>query len=383
MAASVASAFISGAGRGIAWNVQSRRSLEERAQLVDWARARQVARLIINRNSAGQLDQARKAKLETDYRAIIEQVSPQMLAYLGPGSTPTFRFEAFAHVVDRLNWVDANIENFRTIFEPVEVIVQERLAGRLSQPINQQVSSLFLGVMLGYLSGRVLGQYDPSLLGKEAITAGKLFFVQPNLEAAQRELQIPRDQFLTWIVFHELTHSWQFEAHPWLRDFMNMQVRRLVTTATGRLVDTDATQLLRMAMRGDLSFRQPRKMVTAMMTADQLQIFDRLQAVMSLVEGFSDHVMDTLGPEMLPAYDDISHKFKARQGRRTPAENLFMRVTGLEMKMEQYRVGELFVNSIVRQRGIQFMNQVWDAAANLPTLDEVYEPAKWITRMSA
>src|SRR5205085_1698660 len=147
---------------------------------------------------------------------------------LGHGSMAAFAFGTRPEVLDRAGWIEANIGSFGGIFEPVEAVLRERLGNRLSNPMNQQTSSVMLGVVLGYLSRRVLGQYDPALLGKEAVTSTRLYFVEPNLEQARRQLGLPKEQFETWVAFHELTHAWQFEAHPWLREFMNNRIRELL-----------------------------------------------------------------------------------------------------------------------------------------------------------
>ncbi|MBV8086958.1 MAG: zinc-dependent metalloprotease, partial [Chloroflexi bacterium] len=305
--------------------------------------------------------------------------SPQMSAYLGG----EFVFATKPEVLDRADWIEANIGSFATVFEPVEDILRERMGRRMSTPMNQQAGSVALGVMLGYLSRRVLGQYDPALLGKEAVATGRLYFVEANLDAARRHLSLPKEQFETWIVFHELTHSWQFEAHPWLRDYMNDNVRTLLTSASGRLARVDAGELLRLAMRGELDLFRPQKLLTGLMTPDQRRIFDQLQALMSLLEGFSNHVMDALGPHLLPDYSRIAAQFERRQQDKSPAEKLFIRMTGLEMKMEQYRIGERFVNEVVRARGVAFTNRVWQGPGWLPNLREVYEPSRWIARAEA
>ncbi|HEY8953015.1 MAG TPA: zinc-dependent metalloprotease, partial [Candidatus Dormibacteraeota bacterium] len=279
-------------------------------------------------------------------------------------------------------WIEANIGSFGAVFEPVEQVLRARMGDRLSSPMNQQSSSIILGVLLGYLSRRVLGQYDPALLGKEAVTTGRLYLVAPNLEQARRQMSLPKDQFETWVVFHELTHSWQFEAHPWLREFMNQRVRELLVSASGKLAQIDAGELLRLAMRGELDVRQPHKLITGLMTPDQRRGFDQLQGLMSLLEGFSNHVMDALGPDMLPDYSLIARQFEARQQRKGQAEKLFIKITGLEMKLEQYRIGESFVDHVVRARGIAFMNKAWECAENLPTLAEIHAPEEWIQRLS-
>jgi len=379
IATELAAAFLVGAVAGVAQNAFRRHASRE---MIDWDRVYQIGSLLSGSGLAGHMTRAQRDEREAYFRGIIERVAPRMLDYLGSGSNPAFAFTTRAEALDRVGWIEANIGSFGAVFEPVEQVLRARMGDRLSSPMNQQSSSIILGVLLGYLSRRVLGQYDPALLGKEAVTTGRLYLVAPNLEQARRQMSLPKDQFETWVVFHELTHSWQFEAHPWLREFMNQRVRELLVSASGELAQIDAGELLRLAMRGELDVRQPQKLLTGLMTPDQRRGFDQLQGLMSLLEGFSNHVMDALGPDMLPDYSLIARQFEARQQRKGQAEKLFIKITGLEMKLEQYRIGESFVDHVVRARGIAFMNKAWECAENLPTLAEIHAPEEWIQRLS-
>jgi len=379
IATELAAAFLVGAVAGVAQNAFRRHASRE---MIDWDRVYQIGSLLSGSGLAGHMTRAQRDEREAYFRGIIERVAPRMLDYLGSGSNPAFAFTTRAEALDRAGWIEANIGSFGAVFEPVEQVLRARMGDRLSSPMNQQSSSIILGVLLGYLSRRVLGQYDPALLGKEAVTTGRLYLVAPNLEQARRQMSLPKDQFETWVVFHELTHSWQFEAHPWLREFMNQRVRELLVSASGKLAQIDAGELLRLAMRGELDVRQPHKLITGLMTPDQRRGFDQLQGLMSLLEGFSNHVMDALGPDMLPDYSLIARQFEARQQRKGQAEKLFIKITGLEMKLEQYRIGESFVDRVVRARGIAFMNKAWECAENLPTLAEIHAPEEWIQRLS-
>ena len=379
IATELAAAFLVGAVAGVAQNAFRRHASRE---MIDWDRVYQIGSLLSGSGLAGHMTRAQRDEREAYFRGITERVAPRMLDYLGSGSNPAFAFTMRAEALDRAGWIEANIGSFGAVFEPVEQVLRARMGDRLSSPMNQQSSSIILGVLLGYLSRRVLGQYDPALLGKEAVTTGRLYLVAPNLEQARRQMSLPKDQFETWVVFHELTHSWQFEAHPWLREFMNQRVRELLVSASGKLAQIDAGELLRLAMRGDLDVRQPHKLITGLMTPDQRRGFDQLQGLMSLLEGFSNHVMDALGPDMLPDYSLIARQFEARQQRKGQAEKLFIKITGLEMKLEQYRIGESFVDHVVRARGIAFMNKAWECAENLPTLAEIHAPEEWIQRLS-
>lgn len=379
IATNLAAAFLVGAVAGVAQNAFRRQTSRE---MIDWDRVYQIGSLLSGAGLTGSMSRTEREVQEARFRGIVERVSPRMLEYLGSGSNPGFAFTTRAEALDRAGWIEANIGSFGTVFEPVEQALRARMGRRLNSPANQQSSSVILGVLLGYLSRRVLGQYDPALLGKEAVTGGRLYLVVPNLEQSRRQMGLPKDQFETWVVFHELTHSWQFEAHPWLREFMNRQVRELLVSASGKLAQIDAGELLRLAMRGELKLRQPQQLLTGLMTPEQRRIFDQLQGLMSLLEGFSNHVMDALGPDMLPDYSAIAHRFEARQQRKGQAEKLFIKMTGLELKLEQYRIGERFVDRVVNERGIGFMNRAWEGPDNLPSLREIYEPDAWIARLT-
>jgi coenzyme F420 biosynthesis associated uncharacterized protein len=378
VATQIAAAFLVGAVAGVAQNAFRRQAPRE---MIDWDRVYQIGSLLSGTGLTGRMTRAEHEERERAFRHIVERVSPRMMEYLGSGSNPGFSFATRAEALDRAGWIEANIGSFGTVFEPVEQVLRERMGTRLNSPMNQQSSSIILGVLLGYLSRRVLGQYDPALLGKEAVTAGRLYLVAPNLEQARRQMGLPKDQFETWVVFHELTHLWQFEAHPWLRQFMNERVRELLVSTSGRLAHFDAGELLRLAMRGELDVRQPQRVLTGLMTPEQRRIFDQLQGLMSLLEGFSNHVRDALGPDMLPDYSRIAQQFESRQQRKGQAEKLFIKMTGLEMKLEQYRIGELFVDQVVRERGIAFMNRAWERPENLPSLREIHHPEDWISRL--
>jgi coenzyme F420 biosynthesis associated uncharacterized protein len=383
LATQLASAFIVGAVAGVAQNVARGRATSQPRELIDWDRVYQIGSLLSGATLSGKLGRAEREAREAYYREIVERVSPRMIAYLGFGAASSFAFTTRPEVLDRPAWIEANIGSFGTVFEPVEAILRERMGSYvLANPLNQQTSSVLLGIMLGYLSRHVLGQYDPALLGKEAVTTGRLYFVEANLDHARRQMGLPKEQFDTWVIFHELTHSWQFEAHPWLRGFMNSHIRELLTSASGKLTQIDAGELLRLAMRGELDIRQPQKILTGLMSLDQRQLFDQLQGLMSLLEGYSNHVMDALGPDMLPDYSLISAQFERRQQRKGQAEKLFIKMTGLEMKMEQYRAGEAFVDHVVRARDIAFMNRAWESPETLPSLREIYEPGEWVARLS-
>jgi coenzyme F420 biosynthesis associated uncharacterized protein len=264
---------------------------------------------------------------------------------------------------------------------------QSTVAAALWGGASQKVISAEVGLLLGYLARRVLGQYDLALLGREPVTTGKLYFVEPNISAIERNLMLPRDDFRMWLALHETTHAFEFEAHPWLRDHFNSLLERYIA-----FLREDAEQLRRRGLGGLRVFvdraRAPRDgedgsagWLEALMTPEQRQVFAELQAMMCVVEGYSNHVMNAVGRDLLPTYALISRKFEQRQRQRSAAEQLFARLTGLSVKLEQYRLGEAFVNRVVAERGHQAARRLWDGPEHLPTMDEIRRPEAWLARV--
>ncbi|HEX3245482.1 MAG TPA: zinc-dependent metalloprotease, partial [Chloroflexota bacterium] len=318
------------------------------------------------------------------YRSMVQELEAPISAYTGtvlPQSTEVF-------VMDRKDWIAANVANFRELFEPIDELYVEisRAQGPTLPGVpqaGQAVISGQVGALLGYLARRVLGQYDMSLLGKELLTGGKLYFVEPNIRTLQNTMTgVPIDELRRWIALHESTHAHEFEVYPWVRGYMNDHLERYLRSVIGEmrrgqdgnLVSSFLTRLIE-------NLRSGRSMLESMMTEEQREIVSRLQALMSLAEGYSNHVMNAVGREILPSFDLIHERVEQRQQRRGRAEELFLRITGLKMKMEQYRLGEAFTNEVVQHRDISFLNLAWQAPQNLPTEWEIQHPQDWIKRI--
>jgi coenzyme F420 biosynthesis associated uncharacterized protein len=249
--------------------------------------------------------------------------------------------------------------------------------------VNQMILSTQLGVLLGYLSRRVLGQYDLALLGKEPVDAGKLYFVEPNIDAVQRQLDLPGADFRMWVTLHETTHAFEFEANPWLQ-------RRFNDLLMGyfRLLEEDLAQLRRgmdavrsLLERARRTHESGERWLHAIMTPEQRAIFDELQAIMCILEGYSNYVMNGIGRDLLPGYDRITARISQRQRDRSLPEKIFIRLTGLDMKLEQYVLGETFINAVVARRGRPFLAHLWTGPETMPTLDELRAPERWIARV--
>jgi coenzyme F420 biosynthesis associated uncharacterized protein len=294
-------------------------------------------------------------------------------------------------VVDRSGWIRANMVNFRDLLQPVEDFYKESLGqSRFGPPIGfQSAARLMLssqvGVLVGYLSRRVLGQYDFGLMAAEPFMAGKLYFVEPNLRQVEQTLGVPPDELRRWIALHEATHAHEFELYPWVRTYLSSSLRQylklLIDDMRGRGEPGENTMML-LVNRFIHNLRLGHNVINALMTPQQRELMSRLQALMSLAEGYSNHVMNHVGKDLLPNFELIHQRVEHRQRDRSQIEQVFLKITGLSLKMEQYRQGERFVDYVVEKRGIAFANRAWHSAEDLPTETEIRDPEAWIRRMS-
>ncbi|MCI4354782.1 MAG: zinc-dependent metalloprotease, partial [Thermoplasmata archaeon] len=223
----------------------------------------------------------------------------------------------------------------------------------------------------------VLGQYDLALLSAEA-APGQLLFVEENIRATAASLGVDVAAFRTWIALHETTHAFEFEAHPWLRPYLAERLeRQLVAFARSTSsLGADAGRAVGRALRGGDGHWLER-----LMSDEQRTLFRETQAVMSLLEGFGDHVMDSVGRDLVPGVVTISARFHARRASRTSMERAILRVTGLDLKMEQYARGERFVAGIERIGGPVALRRLWEGPETLPRDTELEHPERWARRV--
>jgi coenzyme F420 biosynthesis associated uncharacterized protein len=362
------------------------RSLVDPNRLIDWDVATNVAIRASGRTLS--LHPGARAQIQANYEAILREIEAPIANYVGNDLSLA---STVVEVLDRPGWIRANMFNFRYLLQPVEDFYKESLgSSRLPAPFGFQnaarmMLSSQIGVLVGYLSRRVLGQYDIALLGDEPVSGGRLFFVEPNMRQVETTLGVPPDELRRWIALHEATHAHEFELYPWVRPYLNASLRQylnlLIDDMRGR--DGNESTLLTLINRFVGNLRSGHTVLNALMTPQQRELMSRLQALMSLAEGYSNHVMNHVGKEVLANFDLIHQRVEHRQRERSQVEQLFLKVTGLSLKMEQYRQGERFVDYIVRERGIGFANRAWQAPEALPTEAEIRDPDRWIRRMEA
>jgi coenzyme F420 biosynthesis associated uncharacterized protein len=378
----VAAGAVAGAALSVWVNRRNRNApTTPRAEgMIDWSKARETATRM-NRGDA--LTATERERLNAYYFDLVEKCVPIVSEYTGT-SLPNGAPETFAF--DRVDWINANLEAFQRMFKAIdEINARKSVSGfaRIWHGMNQTVLSYQIGLVLGYMGRRVLGQYDLALLGREqVISAGKLYYVEPNIRGIEAKLGLPREDFRMWLALHETTHAFEFEGHPWVRDHFNSLLDRYMN-----FVNEDAEQL-KQGLQGLKVFAERVKnrdgngngWIEAFMNKEQRALFNEMQAMMCVVEGYSNHVMNAVGKTLLPNYDSIARKFEERLAQRTQAEQLFAKLTGLDVKMEQYRAGEKFFDAIVAARGQEAARLVWHAAEFLPTMPEIRDPNLWLER---
>lgn len=344
-------------------------------RLIDWEAVRQVAHRRLGA-AASPMPAAQRAEAEAFYRSTLLRIEPIIAEEIGSALPAALETPA---VVDRLEWVDLNLATFRMLFERIERTLAEAqegpdTAGRAaSRWLNRAVGNQQLGFMLAFLARKVLGQYDVSLLAAGP-ARGRLHFVEPNIAGTASSMRLPRDEFRTFIALHEVTHAFEFEAHAWLRPYFADLVGRtmeLLASESGGLGE----RVRQAIARGEGHWLE------RIMTPAQRETFGRTQALMSLLEGYSNHVMNAAGRQILPNFDDIHARFERRGERRGAVERAIMRLTGLDLKMEQYAAGERFADAVIATRGRDFLNRVWSGPLALPSMEEIREPASWVARM--
>ena len=342
--------------------------------MVDWSLARQVARF-----AAGSAPAAGKGEA---LPAIVARVEPEIAGYtkLRPVA-PVPETE----LLSRAEWAELNVGTLGELLDPVGDRLGERLsrAGALAGPLRAASGATLAaeaGLVIGYVSHRILGQYELSLLQPE--TPARLLFVTPNIEAAVHDLGVDEDSFLGWIALHELTHVFQFSGVPWLQEHLAGLLRSYLETVE--------VQVKHGAAGGLPSLPDPARLVEGfrdgglaalVQTREQRTIIGRVQATMAVIEGYAEHVMDAVGAQTLPAYDGLRDAMTERRSSRSAPERVLQRLLGLDVKLRQYELGKSFCDEVVGWSGIEGLNRVWSQPEALPSMVELRRPERWLARV--
>jgi len=284
-------------------------------------------------------------------------------------------------VVDRPGWIDANTTGMAALLNPLVDALAEKQGSRpgpMATAFGSKATGVQAGGILAFLSSRVLGQYE--VFG----TGGRLLLVAPNTVDAERKLGVDPSDFRLWVCLHEVTHQLQFTAFPWLKSHLETQIAEFVeaTDLSPEVLRERLGDLMRSlgdAVRG--TDGESEGLLALVRDPHQREILDRVTAVMSLVEGHAEYVMDGVGPDVVPSVKTLRKRFAQRRKGRGPFDRVLRRLLGLEQKMKQYADGRTFVGGVVDRVGMQGFNRVWEGPANLPLIDELTNPQKWVDRV--
>lgn len=301
-------------------------------------------------------------------------------------------------IVDRASWAKANSQSFAALMNPMlEHLAETRpeAVKATNTAVAGTVTGAELGAVLAFLASKVLGQYDPFAAlapdspGKKG---GRLLLVAPNIISTEQELNVEPSDFRLWVCLHEQTHRVQFAAAPWLRDHLLEQIRLLSTGLMDKAqtlperISSMAKQLSAAAGGRDetpvdgVPERQLDVLTLLQDPADKARL-SHVTAVMSLLEGHANVVMDAVDASIIPSVKTIRRRFNDRGINRGWLDKFFRRVMGLDAKMRQYADGSKFVRAVVDKVGMEGFNRVWEEAENLPTEAEIHNPDLWIKRM--
>jgi coenzyme F420 biosynthesis associated uncharacterized protein len=271
----------------------------------------------------------------------------------------------------------------RRLLAPFSDKVGARMAASPVAPVGRRIAGAELGFLLGYVAQRVLGQYDLLVPddSSTSIADDAVYYVGPNVLGLEKRFAFrPRD-FRLWIALHELTHRAQFTGVPWLRDYFLGLVGEMVGG-----VEPDPKRLLGAVAHAVDEMRQGRNpideggVVSLFASPEQRETLAKVQALMSLLEGHGNAVMNRLGADLVDGQARMAHVLQARRNARG-ATALLHRLLGLELKMKQYEVGEAFVDAIEREAGFHSLDRAWEGPEMLPTLDELTAPLAWLARV--
>ncbi len=289
-----------------------------------------------------------------------------------------------AEVVGRGDWASVNLDTLSQMLDPVAERLNERLgfAGPLAGALRAGASATLAaeaGLVMGYMSSRVLGQYDVSLLGAE--TEPRLLFVGPNLAGAVRDLDVDAESFGRWICAHELTHVFQFQGVSWLREHMSGLLREYVRTLEVRIEKgsagglpslPDPSRLVELFRDGGLA--------ALVQSPEQRALMDEVQAAMSVVEGYSEHVMDAIAAEFIPEHEKLRAAMDRRRQSRSAPQRVIERLLGFDVKLRQYEEGKRWADGVVGCRGDRGAQSRVVVPGGAPHVDELQHPGQWLKR---
>jgi putative hydrolase len=359
---------------------------------VNWELARQIG---IATAGFDRADQAPSAETQRAFEEAVRVAELAVADLTGIGPPPEV---ARVRAVRRAEWVEENVRGLQGLFEPAAERLGRLLAearrresgdapqeARMFEAVLDRMAPLLMGaqvgVVLGTLGQRVLGQYEiPLPRGGEP----SLLFVVPNIEAFEKDWSLPPVEFREWVAFHETTHAFQL-GRPWVRQHFLDLLRDL---AEGMEIDLGALEErlesldLSDPQRLSEALGEPGELLASSLSDEQRVLLGRVQAFMAAAEGHASHVMAVAGRRILPAYDQIEEAMRRQHEERSQEQRAVERLLGIDLKLEQYRLGRNFCDRVVDLTDEGTLSRMWDGPDSLPSMPELEEPRLWLARMA-
>ena len=345
---------------------------------VDWGLAERVAVRAAGREPFA--DSYHYASLTSDFDELTALAEDQVAAATGLRSlTGTAR----ARVTDRQGWVRANIASFQRLLRPITDRLDEQLASTPLAPIASRVAGAEVGMILGWMSSRVLGQYDLLVVEDENPEDQDIvYYVGPNVLGLEKRFAFPPREFRHWLALHEVTHRAQFTGIPWMREHFLGLVQETVGS-----VDPDPKRFLEAMARVSTDLRSGKNpldeggVMAVLASPEQRLVLDQVAGLMSLLEGHGDVTMDRAGADQIPSSARFGQVLRQRRQQGNPAAKLLQKLIGLDAKLKQYEQGEAFIELVEKEGGTELLDVAWVDPANLPSIAEIRAPELWIARV--
>lgn len=347
---------------------------------VAWSLAEKVAVRVAGREPFAE--SYHWSSLQPDFEELTAEAEELVAASTGLRSLAG---PARARVVDRAGWIRANIASFRRLLRPLTDRFAARLAAGPVAPVSRAVTGAEVGGMLGWMSTRVLGQYDLLVVESEhPEDQDVVYYVGTNVLAIEKRYAFPPREFRLWLALHEVTHRAQFTGVPWMRAHFLSLVERTLSS-----VDPDPRRFLAALRRAVEELRSGRNpldeggIVALVASPEQRALLHQLQGLMSLLEGHGDVTMNRAGADRIPSAGRFERVLRQRRASLGPVARQVQKVLGIEAKLRQYELGAHFVSAVEAAGGRELFDRVWEAPWFLPDLEEVRHPERWIDRVGS
>lgn len=343
--------------------------------LVDWELAAATAARLGGGGPSTSPREAVAAVEELNRAALAAEQHVADFTHLSP---PSGVQHPPVRVIDRVDWARTNVTGFQTVLGPVVDQLQRGrpTPGPVATAVGSRVTGVQMGAILAFLSSRVLGQF-------EVLSAppGALLLVAPNIVAAEQTLGVVPADFRLWVCIHEVTHRTQFSVVPWLREHFLAEIDAFVAASHPEDMVHRLTSAIAEVARVVRTRDGQASVLDIIGTPEQKAVLTRITALMTLVEGHAEFVMNGVGPLVVPTVNSIQAKFAKRRQGTSVVDKAIRRLLGLDAKMRQYAEGSKFVAAVVEQLGMDGFNRIWESPQTLPTTEEINDPASWIARV--